>query len=32
MEWNKLRDEFPITRNYNFLNHAAAAPISRRAR
>jgi len=31
MDWKKLRDEFPITRNYNFMNHAAAAPISRRA-
>ncbi|HNQ24078.1 MAG TPA: aminotransferase class V-fold PLP-dependent enzyme [Phycisphaerae bacterium] len=31
MDWQALRDEFPITRNYNFLNHAAAAPISRRA-
>ena len=31
MDWNALREEFPITRNYNFLNHAAAAPISRRA-
>lgn len=31
MDWNSLRKEFPVTRNYNFLNHAAAAPISRRA-
>jgi cysteine desulfurase/selenocysteine lyase len=31
MDWNELREEFPITRNYNFMNHAAAAPISRRA-
>lgn len=31
MDWNALREEFPITRNYNFMNHAAAAPISRRA-
>ncbi len=31
MDWNALRDEFPITRNYNFMNHAAVAPISRRA-
>ncbi len=30
MDWNALREEFPITRNYNFMNHAAAAPISRR--
>jgi selenocysteine lyase/cysteine desulfurase len=25
-----LREEFPITRNYNFLNHASAAPLPRR--
>lgn len=31
MDWNALRDEFPITRNYNFMNHAAVAPVSRRA-
>ncbi len=31
MDWEALRDEFPITRNYNFQNHAAVAPISRRA-
>ncbi len=31
MDWNLLRDEFPITRNYNFLNHAASAPLCRRA-
>ena len=31
MNWHELRDEFPITRNYNFQNHAAAAPLSRRA-
>jgi len=31
MDWNAIRDEFPITRNYNFLNHAAAAPISHRS-
>lgn len=30
MNWESLRDEFPITRNYNFLNHAAVAPLSRR--
>lgn len=30
MDWNAVRDEFPITRNYNFLNHAAVTPISRR--
>lgn len=31
MDWDALRDQFPITRNYNFMNHAAAAPLSRRA-
>lgn len=31
MDWDALRDEFPITRNFNFMNHAAAAPISRRS-
>jgi len=31
MDWDAIREEFPITRNYNFMNHAAAAPISRRA-
>ena len=31
MDWDALRDEFPITRNYNFQNHAAVSPISRRA-
>ena len=31
MDWKALREEFPITRNYNFMNHAAAAPLSRRA-
>lgn len=31
MDWNALREEFPITRNYNFMNHAATAPLSRRA-
>lgn len=31
MDWNALREEFPITRNYNFQNHAAVAPLSRRA-
>lgn len=25
------RDEFPVTRNLNYLNHAAVAPLSRRA-
>ena len=31
MDWNELRQEFPITRNYNFQNHAAAAPIGKRS-
>jgi len=31
MDWQALRDEFPITRNYNFQNHAAVAPVSRRS-
>jgi len=31
MDWQTLREEFPITRNYNFQNHAAVAPVSRRS-
>lgn len=31
MDWEKLRDEFPITRHYNFQNHAAVAPMCSRA-
>jgi len=31
MDWTALRDEFPITRNYNFQNHAAVAPMCARA-
>ena len=31
MDWQQLRDEFPITRNYNFQNHAAVAPLCRAA-
>lgn len=31
MDWESIREEFPITRNYNFQNHAAVAPVSRRA-
>jgi len=31
MEWSRFRDEFPITRGYNFQNHAAVAPLSQRA-
>lgn len=30
MNIDAIRDEFPITRNYNFQNHALVAPISRR--
>jgi selenocysteine lyase/cysteine desulfurase len=30
MDWEAIRSEFPITRNYNFQNHAAVAPLSRR--
>ena len=29
--WEKYRDEFPVTRNLLYLNHAAVAPLSRRA-
>ncbi|MCH8966391.1 MAG: aminotransferase class V-fold PLP-dependent enzyme [Planctomycetes bacterium] len=29
--WEALREEFPVTRNYNFMNHAASAPLGRRA-
>ena len=31
MDWDALRDEFPITRNYNFQNHAGVAPVCKRA-
>ncbi len=31
MDWTAVRDEFPITKTYNFQNHAAVAPWSRRA-
>ncbi len=31
MDWEAVRQEFPITRNYNFQNHAAVAPVCRRA-
>jgi selenocysteine lyase/cysteine desulfurase len=31
MDWEAKREEFPITRNYNFQNHAAIAPVSRRS-
>ncbi|NOT02380.1 MAG: aminotransferase class V-fold PLP-dependent enzyme [Phycisphaerales bacterium] len=31
MDWNAFRDEFAVTRNYNFQNHAGVAPMCRRA-
>ncbi len=31
MDVTAIREQFPITRNYNFLNHAAVAPLSRPA-
>ncbi len=31
MNWQTMRDEFPVTKNYNFQNHAGVAPLSRRA-
>ncbi len=31
MDWAALRSEFPITRNYNFQNHAAVAPMCARS-
>lgn len=31
MVWEALREEFPITRNFNFQNHAAVGPVCRRA-
>ncbi len=31
MDWQLLREEFPITRNFNFLNHALVSPLSKRA-
>jgi selenocysteine lyase/cysteine desulfurase len=32
MDWASLRHEFPVTRRWAFLDHAAVAPISERAR
>lgn len=29
--WETWREQFPITRNYNFQNHAAVCPLSKRA-
>ena len=31
MDWNTLRNEFPITRRWAFFDHAAVAPLSGRA-
>lgn len=31
MDLQAIREEFPITRHYNFMNHAAVAPLPRRA-
>jgi selenocysteine lyase/cysteine desulfurase len=32
MDWTQVRDEFPVTRRWAFLDHAGVAPISARAR
>jgi cysteine desulfurase / selenocysteine lyase len=32
MDWTALRDEFPVTRHWAFLDHAAVAPLPRRTR
>ena len=31
MDWDSLRAEFPVTRHWAFLDHAAVAPLSGRA-
>jgi cysteine desulfurase/selenocysteine lyase len=31
MDWNALREEFPVTRRWAFLDHAAVAPLTGRA-
>jgi selenocysteine lyase/cysteine desulfurase len=31
MLWERYRDEFPVTQNLIYLNHAAVAPLTRRA-
>ena len=31
MDWEAIRAEFPITRNFNFQDHAAVAPLCRRS-
>ena len=28
--WEKYRDQFPVTKNLTYLNHAAVAPLSRK--
>src|SRR5438046_9724014 len=28
MDWQALRDEFPVTRKWSFLDHAAVAPLT----
>lgn len=30
-DFDAVREQFPVTRNYNFMNHAAAAPLSKPA-
>ena len=32
MDWQALRNEFPVTRRWAFLDHAAVAPLSGPAR
>src|SRR5262245_18117912 len=32
MNWDTLRPEFPVTRQWAYLDHAAVAPLSARAR
>lgn len=32
MDWAALRDEFPVTKTWTYMDHAAVAPLSRRAR
>ena len=32
MDWSRFRDEFPVTRQWAFLDHAAVAPLSAPAR
>ena len=30
MDWQEIRDEFPVTKNFAYLDHAAVAPLSAR--